>query len=193
MTFASSSVKVLLRKIFFTRKVFPEGRITPVVGIGGSPSFCCKLSAMTRKTLRPMFILFREKSSKIKMSENSSFLTLKTSHQITVRDGRKKDWRKMNLSVQHFLNQPRHWNLTSNSQVPLFHFWGQLALLFSAAKSLQSCPTLCNPIDGSPPGSPVPGILQARTLEWVANSFSNAWKWKWSRSVMSDPQQPHGL
>ena len=47
-----------------------------------------------------------------------------------------------------------------------------------AAKSLQSCPTLCDPIDGSPPGSPVPGILQARTLEWVAISFSNAWKWK---------------
>jgi len=48
----------------------------------------------------------------------------------------------------------------------------------AAAKSIQSCPTLCNPIDSSPPGSPVPGILQARTLEWVAISFSNAWKWK---------------
>ena len=48
----------------------------------------------------------------------------------------------------------------------------------AAAKSLQSCPTLCDPIDGSPPGSPVPGILQARTLEWVAISSSNAWKWK---------------
>ena len=48
----------------------------------------------------------------------------------------------------------------------------------AAAKSLQSCPTLCNPIDGSPPGSPVPGILQARTLEWVAISFSNVGKWK---------------
>ena len=46
------------------------------------------------------------------------------------------------------------------------------------AKSFQSCPTLCDPIDGSLPGSPVPGILQARTLEWVAISFSNAWKWK---------------
>jgi len=46
----------------------------------------------------------------------------------------------------------------------------------AAAKSLQSCPTLCNSIDGSPPGSPVPGILQARTLEWVAISFSNAGK-----------------
>ena len=43
----------------------------------------------------------------------------------------------------------------------------------AAAKSLQSCPTLCDPIDGSPPGSPIPGILQARTLEWVAISFSN--------------------
>ena len=44
----------------------------------------------------------------------------------------------------------------------------------TAAKSLQSCSTLCNPIDGSPPGSPIPGILQARTVEWVAISFSNA-------------------
>ena len=46
--------------------------------------------------------------------------------------------------------------------------------IYAAAKSLQSCPTLCDRIDGSPPGSPVPGILQARTLEWVAISFSNA-------------------
>ena len=48
----------------------------------------------------------------------------------------------------------------------------------AAAKLLQSCPTLCDPIEGSSPGSPVPGILQARTLEWVVISFSNAWKWK---------------
>ena len=48
----------------------------------------------------------------------------------------------------------------------------------AAAKSLQSCPTLCDPIDGSPSGSAIPGILQARTLEWVAISFSNAWTWK---------------
>ena len=57
---------------------------------------------------------------------------------------------------------------------PSFHIHSSSA----AAKSLQSCPTLCDPIDSSPPGSPVPGILQARTLEWVAISFSNAWKWK---------------
>ena len=48
----------------------------------------------------------------------------------------------------------------------------------AAAKSLQSCLTLCDPIDGLPPGFPIPGILKARTLEWVAISFSNAWKWK---------------
>ena len=65
----------------------------------------------------------------------------------------------------------------------------------STAKSLQSCLTLCDPIDSSPPGSAIPGILQARTLEWVAISFSNheSEKWKWSRSVVSDPQWPHGL
>ena len=78
----------------------------------------------------------------------------------------------------------------SSHKVPLF-YRGLAKLLFSslqtlerkmsfvilaaaAAKSLQSCPTLCDPRDGSPPGSPVPGILQARTLEWVAISFSNA-------------------
>ena len=78
----------------------------------------------------------------------------------------------------------------------------------AAAKSLQSCPTLCDPINGSPPGSPVPGILQARTLEWVAMPFSNAWKWKvkgkktqkprpslvsqFNCSVVSDSLRPHG-
>ena len=56
----------------------------------------------------------------------------------------------------------------------------------AAAKSLQSCPTLWDPIDGSPPGSAVPGILQARTLQWVAISFSVVWKWKWSCSVATD-------
>ena len=65
----------------------------------------------------------------------------------------------------------------------------------AAAKSLQSRPTLWDPIGGSPLGSSVPGILQARTLEWVAISFSNAWKWNWkqSRSVVSDSSWPHGL
>ena len=66
---------------------------------------------------------------------------------------------------------------------------GSKVLLSEAAAALlQSCPTLCDTIDGSPPGSPVPGTLQARTLEWGAISFSHAWKekWKWGLSVMSD-------
>ena len=54
-----------------------------------------------------------------------------------------------------------------------------------AAKLLQSCPTLCDPRNGSPPGSPIPGILQARTLEWVAISFFNAWKWKVKGKLLS--------
>ena len=72
----------------------------------------------------------------------------------------------------------------------LYHWatWGAqntAAAAAAAAKSLQSCPTLCNPIGGSPPGSTVPGILQARTLEWVAISFSNAWKWKVKAKLLS--------
>ena len=56
----------------------------------------------------------------------------------------------------------------------IYTYTDTLFKLVHAAKSLQSCPTLCDPVDGSPPGSPVPGILQERTLEWVAISFSNA-------------------
>ena len=97
---------------------------------------------------------------------------------------------------------PCNVNLTSASKFfPLLTVMGWLhRAAAEAAKSLQLCPTLCDPIDGSSPGSPVPGILQ----EWVAISFSNAWKWKvkvksesekwkWSRSVVSNPQRPHGL
>jgi len=58
----------------------------------------------------------------------------------------------------------------------------------TTTKSLQSCPTLCDPIDGSPPGSPVPGILQARTLEWVAISFSSAGKWRVKVKLLSRVQ-----
>ena len=82
------------------------------------------------------------------------------------------------------------WSPALAGSLPLGHL-GSPYWLPAAAKSLQSCLTLCNPRDGSPPGSPVPGILQARTLEWVAISFSNAWKW--SLSVMSNSSQPHGL
>ena len=68
----------------------------------------------------------------------------------------------------------------------VYHHLAYLTYMQSAAaKSLQSCLTLCDSIDGSPPGSPVPGILQARTLEWVAVSFSNAWKWKVKVKLLS--------
>ena len=70
----------------------------------------------------------------------------------------------------------------SLSHMKISFLWLNLFYIISTfgmlAKSLQSCPTLCDPIDNSPPGSPIPGILQTRTLEWVAISFSNAWKWK---------------
>ena len=68
----------------------------------------------------------------------------------------------------------------------------RLWFLLTAAASNLSCVWLCDSIDGSPPDSPVPGILQARTLEWVAISFSNAWKekWKWSCLVVSDSSDP---
>ena len=72
---------------------------------------------------------------------------------------------------------PKYWS----SQLNLMLAWFDAA----AAKSLQSCPTLCDPRDGSPPGFPAPGILQARTLEWVAISFSNAVKWKAKVKLLS--------
>ena len=65
------------------------------------------------------------------------------------------------------------------------HFLLQCMKVKSESEVAQSCLTLCDPIDGSPPGSPVPGILQARTLEWVAISFSKAWKWKMKVKLLS--------
>ena len=92
-----------------------------------------------------------------------------------------------------FIVQLSHPYMTIGKTTPFcWTFVGKvMSLLFSmlsaaaAAKSLQSCPTLCDPIDVSPPGAPIPGILQARTLEWVAISFSNAWKWKVKVKLLS--------
>ena len=77
-----------------------------------------------------------------------------------------------NLSDTLFLI--KNWSVGIRSPLSIY----QESTAAATAKSLQSCPTLCDPIDGGPPGSPVPGILQARTLEWVAISYSNAWKGK---------------
>ena len=73
-----------------------------------------------------------------------------------------------------FIVQLSHPYMTTGKTIALTRWTFVRKVMFAAAKSLHSCPTLCDPIDGSPPGSPVPGILQARTLEWVAISFFNA-------------------
>jgi len=89
------------------------------------------------------------------------------------------------VHLYHFFLTP---HISNSIQGCFFSFWlTSLCMTDSAAaaKSLQSCRTLCDPTDSSPPGSPVPGILQARTLEWVAISFSNAWKWKVKVKLLS--------
>ena len=109
-------------------------------------------------------------------------------------------WNKVSMHLDSQLLIETNWCpqvKSSCRSVSIYHSFQVLplsSLLFSdhsaAAKSLQSCPTLCDPRDGSPPGSTTPGILQARTLEWVAISFSNAWKWKVkvkSHLTLSDP------
>ena len=83
------------------------------------------------------------------------------------------------LSANTRYKEMQVWSLSWED--PLRRAWQPTPIFLpaaAAAKSLQSCLTLCDPVDGSPPGSPIPGILQARTLEWVAISVSNAWKWK---------------
>ena len=84
------------------------------------------------------------------------------------------------ISSSRGSSRPRDWTCVSCTGRWILYHWATGEALFhtATAKSLQSCPTLWNPIDGSLPGSPIPGILQARTLEWVAISSSNAWKWK---------------
>ena len=79
--------------------------------------------------------------------------------------------RQVSLSITNSRRSLKLMSLKSPASAEMFFTSAAAA---AAAKSLQPCPTLCDPIDGSPPGSPVPGILQARTLEWVAISFSNA-------------------
>ena len=95
---------------------------------------------------------------------------------------RLKSWHMYNWPLNNFGVMSVNPNTVYNSGMILqlaFCIYGSTSSYSAAAaKSLQSCPTLCDPIDGSPPDSPVPGILQARTLEWVAISFSNTWKWK---------------
>ena len=93
-------------------------------------------------------------------------------------------WRQGKFRLHNWITSVIHWGkilyrtgMSGNQKSSCLDYIKTTAAA-AAAKSLQSCPTLCDPIDGSPPSSPIPGILQARTLEWVAISFSNAWKVK---------------
>ena len=95
-------------------------------------------------------------------------------------------WRSINSCSLVFLMSWLNYSDSATSELYKEASW--LAAAVAAAKSFQSCPTLWDPIDDSPPGSPIPGILQARTLEWVAISFSNAWKWKVKVKTLSRVQ-----
>ena len=107
---------------------------------------------------------------------------------------KRTQWKKVfeyqpsNSAMQEFCHARIQMNKTPQLQV-------HAAAAAAAAKSLQLCPTLCDLIDGSPLGSSVPGILQARILEWVAISFSNAWKWKVKVKSLNHvhSSRPHGL
>ena len=97
------------------------------------------------------------------------------------------------ISSSRESSQPRHQTQISQIVGRFFIVWAtREAPYIYFAESHELCPTLCDPIDGSPPGSSVPGILQSRTLEWVAISFSNAWKWKVKVKSLSRVR-PHGL
>ena len=90
------------------------------------------------------------------------------------------------MEFGNFLAIPLNLSYSSTSFLNLWDSnYTYVRMPYASAKSLQSCLTLCDPIDGLPPGSPIPGILQARTPEWVAISFSNAWKWKVKVKLLS--------
>ena len=115
----------------------------------------------------PHNYILQHHSSKASILQHSAFFIVQLSHSYTTTG------KTIALTRRTFVNKV------------MSLLFNMLSATAAAAKSLQLCPTLCDPIDGSPPGFPVPGILQARTLEWVAISFSNAWKWKVKVKLLS--------
>ena len=110
-------------------------------------------------------------------------------HQISKKFRKKVNHSSLFVTVSNFAWKSKHlvsWEIPQGDRKGLDFWWWvwkidgkvQNSHAAATAKLLQLCPTLCDPRDGSPPGTPVPGILQARTLEWAAISFSNVWKWK---------------
>ena len=134
--------------------------------------------AESEEDLKSLLMKVKEESEKVDLKLNIQKTKIIASSPIT-------SWRRDRETVEtvtdYFLGLQSHcrWSLqpwNEKKLAPWNKSYDQSAT--AAAKSLQSRSTLCDPIDGSPPGSPVPGILQARTLGWVAISFSDAWKWK---------------
>ena len=121
---------------------------------------------------RTLKSLLQHHSSKASILRHSTFFIVQLSHPYMT-TGKTKA-----LTMQTFVVKVMSLLFNMLSRLVITFLPRSKCLNPAAAKSLQLCPTLCDPIDCSPPGSPVPGILQARTLEWVAISFSSAWKWK---------------
>ena len=126
---------------------------------------------LERKSLKSNYVKKRSSPWTLMQYNWCSHKNRKVEHRCTQREdcedtGRRQPSASQKEGLHQDLNLSEPWSWTFQSYAA------------AAAKSLQSCPTLCDPIDGSPPGSAIPGILQARTLEWVAISFSNSWKWK---------------
>ena len=121
----------------------------------------------------------RHKTPAVSCSNNSDYVTPWTvacQDPLSMGFSRQEYWSGLAIPFSRESSWPRDRTRVSCIGGRFFTVWTTAAA--AAAKSGQSCPTLCDPIDGSPPGSSVPGILQARTLEWVAISSSSAWKWK---------------
>ena len=146
----SFTVSLSLLKLMSIESVMPSNHpnLTP---------FSSCLQSFPALESFPMSRLFTSGGQRIGVSASASVLPKNI-----------QDWFPLGLAGLIFLQSKWPSRVLSNTTV----------LKHAAAKSLQSCPTLCDPIDSSPPGSPIPGILQTGTLEWVAISFSNAWKWK---------------
>ena len=132
--------------------------------------------AESEEELKSLLMKVKEKSEKVGLKFKIQKTKTMASGPITSWQINGKQWKQWETLFWGLQNHCRWWLQPWNKK--MLAPWKESYNQPAAAKLLQSCPTLCDPIDSSPPGSPVPGILQARTLEWVAISFSKAWKWK---------------
>ena len=129
--------------------------------------------AESEEELKSLLMKVKEESEKAGLKLNNQKMKIMAFSPIT---SWKMEGENINSVRFHFLGLQNQWGqVTAAMKLKDAAYWkDSYDKSAAAAKSLQSCPTLCDPIDGSPPGSAIPGILQARTLEWVAMAFSNA-------------------